>query len=559
MTEENQNKESQIQEETVSSLSEVVKEDISKKMDTTFDEEKTTNTETNENDMKVETSENGTTETPNGTTEEEEAKSENVSSTGTENTKENEPVKEDEKKKEDQANKKDESLGSTVAKHYNQIPAGSKEGRKDSRIFHLRNFNNWVKSVIINEFLDKVKRKKRTSDDINILDLACGKGGDLLKWDKGKVDHVIMADIAATSIDQCKERYSRLERDRKRGYSRDRVFTTEFFAADCTKEVLSEKYKKSDIKLDLTSCQFAFHYSFESYEQADIMLKNACENLRVGGYFIGTTADSNKLVKRIKECKEADSFGNSVFNIKSTNRDNFPLFGSKYMFYLEGVVDCPEFLVHLPTMETLAAKYNMKLVWKKNFHEIFKDYERAHSHLLTKMNALEVYPAPNNKTLTGVSESQYKAAHDFLEKKGCKQVGTLSADEWEVAGLYIAFAFEKIEEKSSTDNRKRHRDRSSEGSSKRSRKESAAEEVYEVKDEIYDAEADMEVTAATTSEAPKPTETAENKEASEESAEPQSTTETPEEVAQEKSEEPQAVEETTANDETVEQEPTTTE
>lgn len=41
-------------------------------------------------------------------------------------------------------------------------------------------------------FLNK-NRKKRTSDDINILDLACGKGGDLLKWDKGRVDHVIMA------------------------------------------------------------------------------------------------------------------------------------------------------------------------------------------------------------------------------------------------------------------------------------------------------------------------------------------------------------------------------
>lgn len=46
---------------------------------------------------------------------------------------------------------------------------------------------------------------------------------------------LILSDIAATSIDQCKERYSKLERDRKRGYSRDRVFTTEFFAADCTK------------------------------------------------------------------------------------------------------------------------------------------------------------------------------------------------------------------------------------------------------------------------------------------------------------------------------------
>ena len=62
-----------------------------------------------------------------------------------------------------------------------------------------------------------------------------------------------------------------------------------------------------------------------------------------------------------------------------------------------------------------------------------------------------------------------------MEKKGCKQVGTLSADEWEAAGLYIAFAFEKIEEKSQ-ESRKRHRDHSSEkrrseSSSKRSKQE----------------------------------------------------------------------------------------
>ena len=54
MSEDTQNKESQIQEETISSLSEVVKEDISKNGDTTttvVDEEKT-KAETNENDMK---------------------------------------------------------------------------------------------------------------------------------------------------------------------------------------------------------------------------------------------------------------------------------------------------------------------------------------------------------------------------------------------------------------------------------------------------------------------------------------------------------------------------
>jgi len=29
----------------------------------------------------------------------------------------------------------------------------------------------------------------------------------------------------------------------------------------------------------------------------------------------------------------------------------FPIFGAKYNFHLEGVVDCPEFLVYFPALE----------------------------------------------------------------------------------------------------------------------------------------------------------------------------------------------------------------
>lgn len=49
-------------------------------------------------------------------------------------------------------------LGEKVAKHYNAIPAGNRHTRRESPIFHLKNFNNWVKSVIINECLEKIKR-----------------------------------------------------------------------------------------------------------------------------------------------------------------------------------------------------------------------------------------------------------------------------------------------------------------------------------------------------------------------------------------------------------------
>ena len=45
-------------------------------------------------------------------------------------------------------------------------------------------------------FLSSVFRAKRRYDEeMTILDLGCGKGGDLLKWQKGRVDHVICAGV----------------------------------------------------------------------------------------------------------------------------------------------------------------------------------------------------------------------------------------------------------------------------------------------------------------------------------------------------------------------------
>ncbi len=42
-------------------------------------------------------------------------------------------------------------LGSVVAKHYNELEEKGLEAREESQIFHMRSFNNWIKSMLISK------------------------------------------------------------------------------------------------------------------------------------------------------------------------------------------------------------------------------------------------------------------------------------------------------------------------------------------------------------------------------------------------------------------------
>ena len=56
-----------------------------------------------------------------------------------------------------------------------------------SPIFNMRNFNNWVKSILIRSHLSQL------SSGATVLDLCCGKGGDMLKWKEGGIHYLICA------------------------------------------------------------------------------------------------------------------------------------------------------------------------------------------------------------------------------------------------------------------------------------------------------------------------------------------------------------------------------
>jgi mRNA (guanine-N7-)-methyltransferase len=87
-------------------------------------------------------------------------------------------------------------------------PNISREDRNDSPIIGLKNFNNWIKTVLINQYcVNPIERRsypqgpKRKGNKLltnviggprlKVLDLGCGKGGDLNKWGKvGTAEYV---------------------------------------------------------------------------------------------------------------------------------------------------------------------------------------------------------------------------------------------------------------------------------------------------------------------------------------------------------------------------------
>lgn len=91
------------------------------------------------------------------------------------------------------------------------------------------------KTFCTGEYLAKVRQDNSHGAPLRVLDMCCGKGGDLLKWRKGNISHLICADIARVSVEQCQSRYNDMlgRNNNDRGFAP--VFTAEFLSYDCTK------------------------------------------------------------------------------------------------------------------------------------------------------------------------------------------------------------------------------------------------------------------------------------------------------------------------------------
>ncbi|CAK3955217.1 mRNA cap guanine-N7 methyltransferase [Lecanosticta acicola] len=212
-----------------------------------------------------------------------------------------------------------------IAEHYNAVPERGREWRStESKIAGLRSLNNWIKSTLIQKF----SRPEVPVHDMKVLDMACGKGGDLGKWKKAPQIPVLYVgcDIASVSINDARKRY---EEDLHKSRGRPPRMQAEFYVQDTFARSLMEIPIIRNVGFnpnsgpgpmiiqggmmsggfDVVSMMFALHYSFESEELARGMLRNVSGALKKGGRFIGVMPNSDTISAQVKSLLAKESSG----------------------------------------------------------------------------------------------------------------------------------------------------------------------------------------------------------------------------------------------------------
>ncbi len=197
--------------------------------------------------------------------------------------------------------------------------------------YAIRGHNKFHNEHIKSEILLKSVLKKGAA----LLDLSCGRGGDILKWIKNEVSWVLGTDINLDCLNAPKTgAYGRyldlLIKEPKlpimifvQADSSKNIKDSSAALTPMDKNLLDTLYGKESItdapsfveamrglaakKFDAVTSMFSLHYYFKNRQSVDGFLKNIADNLKVGGYFTGCCFDGDTVYKHLQNTSEGGS------------------------------------------------------------------------------------------------------------------------------------------------------------------------------------------------------------------------------------------------------------
>ena len=279
----------------------------------------------------------------------------------------------------------------------------------------LREFHNYIKDKLIRSITSLGNK------NISILDTSIGRGGDLNKYLRSgaKIDFLLGLDISG-DINKCAKRY----------YLKNEKTKALFLQYDTSKSIkggegcigehiernkllidilydrqrslpkelrpLVPKYKGLCKKgFDIISSQFSIHYYFKDELTLRTYIQNISENIKKGGYFIGTCYDGMKVFQMLDKTEGhiemIDEFNNKVYSITKKyeledfnySKDNIEkLFGQKIDVYMNSIGQTiTEYLVNFELFIEMMKEYDLVLAKpdvKKDFKGFFDNADLSY-------------------------------------------------------------------------------------------------------------------------------------------------------------------------------------
>ena len=181
----------------------------------------------------------------------------------------------------------------------------------------MRGFHNWLKSIIINTYCSPIESENGKQTKQSLLDIGCGRGGDLPKMYHARVGDYVGVDIDFEGIysatDGAISRYNFLK-------SKFPDFgKVTYIQADAGVHFTSEAQQKiipnlstdnkntidriftKNKKFDIISSQMAIHYMFANKVSINNLVDNIKNYLKKDGYILLTLFDGDMVHKSFDE------------------------------------------------------------------------------------------------------------------------------------------------------------------------------------------------------------------------------------------------------------------
>ena len=234
----------------------------------------------------------------------------------------------------------------TPAEHYDALAVPTLAERASGQTFPLKKLHNSFKRSLIDRY---------ATGAAMLVDIACGRGNDLHKWQAAGIRRVVGVDVSGAQIAEARRRAEGAS-----GHAsgpRDATFWV-------TSPDLAALDELDPGCADAVTCMFALNYFWETREDASRLFAQARRLLRPGGVFFGVCADGARVMEFLNPRKPLP-LETDVYELVPAWSGPPAAFGSAYTLRIRDTVldnstPAPEYLVYWSVLREVARAHGFE-------------------------------------------------------------------------------------------------------------------------------------------------------------------------------------------------------